>query len=647
MNPRAYNNGLLYDGLRAADSLIAKALGVGYAAQIRLIEKRLYLYINREWNDLAEEAAKKASDSIRKGAGRVVTANDIEAATKIIDYTMSGWAPRVTSRFTTDMKEVYGLGRFSGSKKVSVAKAEKPRVTTWVKPSFDLVDSEVVEAYANHQTFWIGRFYNEDVQAAVAAMSMNQVLTGTGRIVAGKQMHSVAMRALKEVRVPDGYTGSTSQYFEGLVANATTVERTTGHLRSFAEAGYTTYMITNPWDHRTCDTCHLMHGKQFRVTDGMTQVGKVITAPTPNDVRKVHPWLTPNRAKELTGGKVGAATPAQTEALRKAGHSMPTFHYFCRCDLDIVERSLSPVRGVDSDVPPLKPSTPSAPKPSAPKMPVKPAEPPPQITPPTPAIVPENRFVRPGLPSQTELRKKTNINLYNWQRDHDSGWNKYEVFRETIHDNMPLWGVDVLDERYMGMLPAPKHLMPNAAGAHWPTGHIAIREDYMNAVGRSFRTLIARDTADKSLASVNTIYHEVMHGANRIQKTASGSASRFMSEVLNETASRRIVLDFMGAVDTGASSARVWGAYQLEIDEFVDIIAKHTTWSYKEIDGVIEHAALAMQSKAANVVTEENAIFDEVIRHMRHKKEITDEVADKIKKDLSRCTVREFEYGKK
>lgn len=638
-------NGLLYDGLRAVDSLIAKALGVGYAAQIRQIEKRLARYINKEWNDLVEEAAVRTSEMIKKGAGPSVVEADVEAAIATIDYTMGQWVSRVTNRFVSDMKEVYELGKYSASKKVSVAKAAKPKVTTWIKPSFDLVDSSVIEAYSNHQKFWIGNFYSSHVSNTVAAASKTQVLEGEGRIRAGKRMYEVAKRELKNIHVPNGYSGSTGSYFEGLVANATTVERTTGHLRSFADAGYTVYSISNPTDHRTCRVCGLMHGKQFRTQDGIAQVGKVITAPTPAAIRSIHPWMTPSSAAKLTGNRMGPMTPDKTEALRKAGHAMPTYHMFCRCDLDIIERAV-PGAPIDSDLPPLVkppssviPPTPSKPKPKpkTPRRAPKPAAPPPQITQPTPAVPQEARYVRPGLPSATELRKRSSINYSAFKSSEKKG---YRAYRNNLAEDLKLWGLESTDPKDLGMAVGTAGDMPGIHGLHWPDGKIALRQDMIDMMPKAYDAIQDNMPYSRHLRAIRVIYHELIHGANRITGTIKASAGRFISEVTTELAARRIALDFTGAVRSDAYTF-AFGSYGMEINDLHYIVMKSTGWNITEAAEVIEHAALSISSPAAKVVTSDADVVDEFIRLMGHKKEISEPAAKKLKSKLLKVRLRD------
>lgn len=342
----------MYEGLRLADGLVAKALGVSEQAQSAKIETRLRQYITAEWEQLARQATKTAGGLIENGPGDVVRAGDVDRALAAIDRTMQQWAPKVTPRFTRDEREVYQLGRDAGLKRVlgterkpleynvpkpePVEKQKKPpkNLVAYVNASFDQVDDAALDALETHQVFWIGDFYEGKISPQIAQAAKTQITAGMGRKQAGEMMRSVTDTMLNKVSVPGGFQGTTRQYFEGLVANATTVSRATGHLRSFEKMGFNVYVVVNPGDHRTCEICQLMDGKEFRVADGLAQAASTLQAKHPSQVKKLHPWFTPGSAKKMIGKK-GPAGVNQTGHLAKAGHSMPTYHYRCRCDIDV------------------------------------------------------------------------------------------------------------------------------------------------------------------------------------------------------------------------------------------------------------------------------------------------------------------------
>jgi len=353
---RAQHIDLLYDGLHAADDIVFKALRVDEQAQTAAIETRLRRFVAAQWADLARQAARQASEMLARGPGDTVRAGDVGRALAVVDRTMEQWPGRVTDRFLADMREAYRLARQSGfDRAMRTVEAElrydtpklpdqtvekyvpkKPMQAT-VKVSFDLVDEAALDAFDDHQVFWIGQHYKGNVSPTIAAAAKEQVKAGMGRVAAGKEMRKLVEAGLANVSVPGGFRGTATSYFEGLVANATTVARATGHLRSFEKVGHNKYTVVNPGDHRTCETCNLLDGKEFYTKDGAALVGKVVGAKSPLGVKKVQPFLAPAKARALTGGKVGPAGPEKTGALVKSGNALPPFHLKCRCDVDITK----------------------------------------------------------------------------------------------------------------------------------------------------------------------------------------------------------------------------------------------------------------------------------------------------------------------
>jgi len=338
--------GRLYDGLIASDVLIAKALRLSEVAQIAKIETRLREYLLKEWRDRSKKAAEKAGSMAERGASSA----QIAATIKRI---MRPWAKAVTPRFNREIAEVYRLARIAGHKKATrQTKAslqfDTPNATAEVKkaagfkaqvlPSFDVVDDGALRAIKDQQTLWIGEHFDKNVAQTIEKTTREAMETGAVGRAAGKVMAERTRDALGIFSTPKGFTGTDRQYFEGLVANAATVARAQGQMRSFASIGVTYYEIVNPSDERTCPVCDTMNGKIFSVRQGVDQMVRDLEATTPEDMRKAHPWLSPGKLANVTSGK-GPQGPKDAKALADAGFSSPPFHFRCRCTVDVSEES--------------------------------------------------------------------------------------------------------------------------------------------------------------------------------------------------------------------------------------------------------------------------------------------------------------------
>lgn len=353
----------MHDGISAIDAIIGKALKVSELARIAKIETNLRKYIGREWDSLALEASKQAVSVIRSGSGDPNN-DDINRMMVKINRVMSDWNDNIEKRYVDDNKEVYELAHIAAMKrslgknkkqleyntpigpetKVSKAKDivyvsgdDGARVPV-VLPSFNTVDLAAIDSFEEHQVFWIGQHYKENVSNTVAETARNTIVkAGLGREEAGKIAQKVVRETLDIVKVPGGFSGTSTQYFEGLVANAVTTQRVAAQLTSFERFGYTKQTIVNPRDQRTCPICDLMDGKVFDVSDGRRTLDRLVKAKDPTSIKKIQPFMTVAIARELTGGQRGPIGAKQTKAIVARGNSIPPFHFKCRCSIDITE----------------------------------------------------------------------------------------------------------------------------------------------------------------------------------------------------------------------------------------------------------------------------------------------------------------------
>lgn len=364
-----------YSGLDASDEIVAKVLRISEVSRIARIEVNLREFIEAKWDIRVAAAVKKASSM----AAQLKPAGQIAAA---IDRIMKQWAADVTTHFIREQTRIYKLAREAGfkkatrqttapltydspnatqmetgvpvapnpqveaersaGKKIPVIKAKpfvpKPKVE--VVPSFDAADKAAITAMNKQQTFWIGRHYGKNVAGGIRDVTRGAMLeAGKDRVAAGTLMaERVKNRLGNIIKTPGGFIGSTKQYFEGLVANAATVARVQGQMRSFADIGITRYTISNPGGKRTCPVCLHVNGKVFETQQGLDQMHKDLAADTPDKVRAAHPWNTPKQVRNISptpGRMTGTAGTKDSAALAGAGMSLPPFHFRCRCTVDI------------------------------------------------------------------------------------------------------------------------------------------------------------------------------------------------------------------------------------------------------------------------------------------------------------------------
>lgn len=354
--------GHIHDGISAIDAIIGKALRVNELARIAKIETNLRTYIGKEWDSLAILASRQAATVIRSGSGDP-DSDDINRMMTKVDRVMADWDNTIERRYVSDNKEVYELAHIAAMKRALgksnrqleyntppghelISKAKDIVYVTGddggrvpvILPSFNAVDMATLKAFEDHQVFWIGQHYKKNVSDTVARIARDTIVkAGLGREEAGKITQKTVRDALDIVDVPGGFHGSSTSYFEGLVANSVTTQRVAAQLTGFERFGYTKQTIVNPLDQRTCPICELMDGKVFEIANGRRTLDKLVKAKEPTSVRNIQPFMTVAIAQELTGGQRGPISAERTRAISNRGNSIPPFHFKCRCSIDITE----------------------------------------------------------------------------------------------------------------------------------------------------------------------------------------------------------------------------------------------------------------------------------------------------------------------
>lgn len=337
---------ILHDVVKHSDAMVAKALMISDVARIARAEVRMREYLLKKWRNRSEQAARRAG-AIVAGGGT------LKAAYAAVDKIMNQWDEEVSTRYATDITEIYEAARLAGWKKANgqtsaslqytvpnfteelegkVEKAKRRKKVAAVKPTFDLFDEQAVMQLHDDQMLWIGVHYDRNVRDTVRESVKPSVTEGVGRREAGKRVQEAVALQLGKVTVPGGFNGSDAKYFEGLAANTATNARVRGQVRSFVDIGVTRYEIVNPMDRRTSPICQFMNGRVFSVPEGASQIERVSGATTPDQVREAHPWIPMSKVKAIGGGNRGLA---------KAGLALPPYHFRCRSTVDISSESVS------------------------------------------------------------------------------------------------------------------------------------------------------------------------------------------------------------------------------------------------------------------------------------------------------------------
>lgn len=334
--------------LELADAIVIKALKVSELTQMARIETRLREFMHAKWNARAKKAIGRAAKLAEKG-------KSVEAVVDAIDKVMQPWPNDVVPKYKQSVRSIYklarvvawkrGTGQIKGKKALTFTTENFSDGQTVIKaigdeaaelfPGFDVADEAAIQHLNGHNTFWVGNHYSANVSASIAeTVRDTMVAAGTSRTVAAAALRTVLKRQFGIVNVPNGFTGSSKSYFEGLAANSSTVARVTGQVRTFDELDVLELEVVNPMDKRTSQQCQHMNGKVFTVQQAKAQVDAELAASDPNDVKAIHPWVGMPAMKTVSP-KAGFQGKADAEALANSGIILPPYHFRCRTTVDI------------------------------------------------------------------------------------------------------------------------------------------------------------------------------------------------------------------------------------------------------------------------------------------------------------------------
>ena len=390
---RALRIAAAWAAARSIERLVCKAIRLPEVAQIARLESKASDLLQTQWGTASEVAAQAAASALESGRG---ASGAIDAARRV----MAGWADAVAPAYLSALEDAFYLAREAGWKKATtrqgslsydVIEKAAPRIAPPTISVGDVVDKAAVSALQQKEKFWIGKLWKSGWTAEIRRIAQAAIEEGRVR-GRGEELGQLLGRSFQTVQTAAGLI-PTKDYLEANVANAVTTARAQGQLRSFVDLGVVRYEIVNPSDDRTCPVCSFLNGKVFEVSDGASQMSRVLAAKDPDGVKAVHPWLGEAELKALSSGP--GNTGAKETGLVGRGQALPPYHYKCRCAIDISGSIGSWTPPSEFVTPPPKP--PAAPPKAPPALP--PARPPRKPAPP--------KVVPPGKPPAVPKAPKT------------------------------------------------------------------------------------------------------------------------------------------------------------------------------------------------------------------------------------------------
>lgn len=266
-----------------------------------------------EWNETSKAAINDAIRKLAKGNGSLKAAeiaainNDLEVAlgsnyvTKIADPLYEFHA----AAYTKGQKQIY--------------------TSAGISASFDLTDKKALRVLNEHNIYWVGQNYRNNLYDSVEKIGTSIIEQGLSRADAGQ---------LFEAELADQLQKYGKVYWEGFANHVITRSREIGRVEAYVQSGATTYQVVAVIDENTSEICLEMNGRTFTVKRAVDLRDKILNAKTPDDVKVIAPWRTPEEiAKELG---VDSMSDIPDDDLPE-GMEFPPYHFRCRSRTVIVD----------------------------------------------------------------------------------------------------------------------------------------------------------------------------------------------------------------------------------------------------------------------------------------------------------------------
>lgn len=255
-----------------------------------------------EWGPSSKEAIE---DAIRKLSGSAaMDHDDLEAVQAALEAKLG---PEFSTKIGAPLYEFHLQSYTLGQEQVLAA-----------TPSFNLVDQKALKVLNQHNIYWVGENYGNNLYDSVQKIGNEIIAQGLSKTEAG---------ALFEKELSNKLQKYGSQYWEGFANHVVTRSREMGRVEGYMKAGIVRYEIVAVLDDRTSPICWEMNGRTFEVEKAVNLRDAIINADKPQDVKEIAPWRTPEQIAAAAG--VETMKEIDTADL-PPGMELPPYHFRCR-----------------------------------------------------------------------------------------------------------------------------------------------------------------------------------------------------------------------------------------------------------------------------------------------------------------------------
>jgi hypothetical protein len=293
---------LTHDDRGLALGLIDHSLALIEKRETIPYEPEMLELIYSGWVSASRRGLKEALKFIR-ATSESFTQDDLEAMLEIL---RSESGRKLAAGMTDDLLELFGKAYLNG-KALSLSQQ-------LIDVSFTLTDETAVSWLLNHNTYWIGSYFDKNLSGAIAQTVSDGLAQGLGRDDVGKLLKDFFKEYPGVPLKPDAY-------WNGLAATSMNRTRIFSSVSGYREVGIKEMQILSAGDERVCPICSQLDRKIIPIGRAASQVAQMIATENPEDVKAISPWLT---ATELEG--------LDHEQMMNRGVILPPFHSSCFSD---------------------------------------------------------------------------------------------------------------------------------------------------------------------------------------------------------------------------------------------------------------------------------------------------------------------------
>lgn len=196
--------------------------------------------------------------------------------------------------------------------------------------TFTVVDANSLGVLRRHNLYWIRTNYTRNVRQGIERATAEAISRGLGRR---------ALAADLRRRLGERFA-LTDHHWLTIASAGLNRTRNVAQVRTYEIAEITHYEVLGASDKRLCPSCEYMDGRVFSVETALSVVNELEAADTPEDVKRLMPWLRWDEARQAPFATIGGrrvdlprAGPESAQANRAVEKvaPLPPFHGRCRC----------------------------------------------------------------------------------------------------------------------------------------------------------------------------------------------------------------------------------------------------------------------------------------------------------------------------